>query len=510
MDDHTTTGDGETSPRPATDLRSSNPEAYDESVEWSKKKKKKRMDRMRMDRMRMKKVMEEEAQREHNTTSKPTLEAFQPVLDMHKSANSQPCTDATTCGGRRPSPAPVGGNVEPVQKETWGNKVEHEIKSSPTAFSPIPADVPNLPDNGESTEAPTTLSSKLEGLLDEPQEPPVVSKPPSFEDSPRVPESLSLPEPPLVPEPPAMVETLLDPIPLPSMWDDFVSRREQLLQAAIYDSVRSGTFHNVEIYAYNNRERAFGLAHVPTVIYARTSFLEASSPVLKELLQSGKRQLSKVPSSTRDYEYLDDSDLEDDELEEVDTTADQASEISDIASNVSAFDLLDSPSLAGRKRHSEIHDPQSDSNHEVIYAPFGAAKTWRVLMAYLYDGSVSFSSLRMSSSSLKSDTSCSPKSMYRLATTLGLTELAKVCEDAIVRDLGPSNVVGELFNDFTWRYPDVLSREVEVFMEHSANTSTRSDLKQAFENMASGKLPRRDVVLSALFDNMLPPTSIVV
>ena len=56
------------------------------------------------------------------------------------------------------------------------------------------------------------------------------------------------------------------------------------------------------------------------------------------------------------------------------------------------------------------------------------------------------------------------------------------------------------------RYPDILSREVEVFKKHAANASTRTDLKRAFGDMALGRLPRNDVVLSALFDNMLPPT----
>ena len=56
------------------------------------------------------------------------------------------------------------------------------------------------------------------------------------------------------------------------------------------------------------------------------------------------------------------------------------------------------------------------------------------------------------------------------------------------------------------RYPDILRREAEVFKKHATNVATRTDLKRAFGDVALGKLPRRDVVLSALFDSMLPPT----
>ncbi|KAI0085159.1 hypothetical protein BDY19DRAFT_458721 [Irpex rosettiformis] len=324
------------------------------------------------------------------------------------------------------------------------------------------------------------------------------------------------------------------PLSQPSTWDLFVSRRSQLLQEAIQDSVRTGTFHNVEIYTYRKRGKKSRCAHVPAVIYGRASLLEAASPVLKDLLSSGKTQLNGILSANYDFEYLDDSDFEDEEPEIPESlltdNSKPSDEISDIASNASTFDLLDSPQPSPRIVAIDEHgeeppkppvvesnastvtkvEPPEPLSREVVYTPFGTTRTWQALMAYLYDGTISFCSLRSSSAQpkMKDGVSCSPKSMYSLAKKLELTDLAKDCENAIVKDLGPSNVVKELFSDFTWRYPEILNREVTVFTKHSQDDRVRSNLKQAFHDMASGKLPRRGIVLSSLFDDILPPVPV--
>ena len=77
-----------------------------------------------------------------------------------------------------------------------------------------------------------------------------------------------------------------EPASSPSMWETFVLRRHKLLQEAITDSVRTGTFHNVEIYAYSTRERISRSVRILTVIHARTAFLEASSPILQSIVIS--------------------------------------------------------------------------------------------------------------------------------------------------------------------------------------------------------------------------------
>lgn len=109
--------------------------------------------------------------------------------------------------------------------------------------------------------------------------------------------------------------------------------------------------------------------------------------IFVDFIVNKKKQLGSIPSAKYDYEYLDDSDLEDEKPEVDEYSGGKASDISDIASNVSMSDLLDSPrstvhtviDMEGRDARS----PSTTENvsgegarDEVIYAHFGAARTW--------------------------------------------------------------------------------------------------------------------------------------
>lgn len=164
-----------------------------------------------------------------------------------------------------------------------------------------------------------------------------------------------------------------------------------------------------------------------------------------EALKNDRRSLRLVPLESYEYDYQEDSDLEDED--------DQASsEMSELASNVSTFDMLDTSSVNSiniaipgtdepRPPNADAKEPERDEtllDSEVIFAPYAAAKTsvsflaahssdkntnaklfrWQALIIYLYNDRVSFASLRSSqkgSSTSAKVVTCSPKSMYRLA-----------------------------------------------------------------------------------------------
>lgn len=80
----------------------------------------------------------------------------------------------------------------------------------------------------------------------------------------------------------------------------------------------------------------------------------------------------------------------------------------------------------------------------------------------------------------------------------------------------------ELFSDFTrrygdtslslllylkgfCRYPDILSREVDLFTKYASHPEVRDKLNQFLKDVAVGKLPHGQIVLTALFDHLLPP-----
>lgn len=60
----------------------------------------------------------------------------------------------------------------------------------------------------------------------------------------------------------------------------------------------------------------------------------------------------------------------------------------------------------------------------------------------------------------------SPKSVYRLARRFGLAELKKMASDAIEEQITPSNILVELFDLFTLRYPEIRKKRVAYAVAH--------------------------------------------
>jgi len=82
-----------------------------------------------------------------------------------------------------------------------------------------------------------------------------------------------------------------------------------------------------------------------------------------------------------------------------------------------------------------------------------AYKTWKVLVFYLYTGHVSFHTLRSKETPNEPEQGdaprCSPKSMYRLAEKMDLSELRGIALKAIESDITEKNIIEELFSEFT-------------------------------------------------------------
>ncbi|EKM54427.1 uncharacterized protein PHACADRAFT_185353 [Phanerochaete carnosa HHB-10118-sp] len=146
-----------------------------------------------------------------------------------------------------------------------------------------------------------------------------------------------------------------------------------------------------------------------------------------------------------------------------------------------------------------------------LFIPESAYRTWQALLLFLYNDFLEFAPLRSQGgrrTSFTNGVSCSPKSMYRLATKLGLEKLRELSFGALEMALSKENVVEELFSDFTWRYPDVLRMETEVFHRYASEPSVQSALQEKFQDIAYGQMPHSSVVLSSLFQRFIPPSAI--
>lgn len=134
----------------------------------------------------------------------------------------------------------------------------------------------------------------------------------------------------------------------------------------------------------------------------------------------------------------------------------------------------------------------------------GAFRTWQALVLYLYTDHIKFSSLKSdyfsfgNISSGEQEWPCSPKSMYRLADQLQLDELKQTAKRAIESELSDTNIVAELFSDFTWRYPEILKMETEVYYRYRTSMRVVRDMSDVLKRMQKGELPHSAMVMDSL------------
>ncbi|KAI0342154.1 hypothetical protein BDW22DRAFT_1429642 [Trametopsis cervina] len=154
-----------------------------------------------------------------------------------------------------------------------------------------------------------------------------------------------------------------------------------------------------------------------------------------------------------------------------------------------------------------VSQPATLKGEVTLFMPNSAHRTWQSLLLYLYNDYIEFAPLRSQRGHgvLLNPTglSCSPKSMYRLATKLGLEHLRQKAFQAIEQSLSKENIVKELFSDFTWRYPEILVMQTNVFYKHSCEAMVQKEMSETFQEIALGRLPHSSIVLSSLFNRQL-------
>ncbi|KAJ3551528.1 hypothetical protein NM688_g4650 [Phlebia brevispora] len=208
-----------------------------------------------------------------------------------------------------------------------------------------------------------------------------------------------------------------------------------------------------------------------------------------------------------DYDYENDSDLEDD-MEDDTSAAEQFSRAaaeSDVRSHRKLQARHDSNILSG----------YTSPCYEILVKDM-AFTTFRALIFYLYTGKVHFRGLKSNpghtgTEELPKDTEldtflrCSPKSMYRLAEKLGLKTLQAASLDAIKLLLTPSNILTEIFSEFTSLYPEVFEIENKYLCTHYDHPEVASGWQTALEKLCCGDYPHAASVMACLLKETLAP-----
>ncbi|KAI0789108.1 hypothetical protein C8Q75DRAFT_807217 [Abortiporus biennis] len=293
----------------------------------------------------------------------------------------------------------------------------------------------------------------------------------------------------------------------------FKTDRDTILKRKFLDAMKGLSFTDSKLLVKSSAGKNDEIAVVFDV-------LNAASDVFKEYRNTAR--ISNTNLLDVEGRYNEDSDLEEDEVDEVCAASgdsgvktmsvtestqvaagaelddnpsnilDQASTaavnsdftMSDLSSEISGFSLeeddhYDLPSSSTTAPmpfklvpHGMVLDVK-DRDHVIIPVP-GASKTWKALYFFLLTDQLNFAPLRSTRKPTHepagsecneddSPPSCSAKSMYWLADTFNFVEAKRLALAAIKASLNQYNVVQELFSDFTWRYPDILQIALETY-----------------------------------------------
>ncbi|KAF7797031.1 hypothetical protein EIP86_008223 [Pleurotus ostreatoroseus] len=249
---------------------------------------------------------------------------------------------------------------------------------------------------------------------------------------------------------------------------------EHLLNVVLKHTSLTGAFYDTKFYAFSRR-KPDSLVFAPRAVYANSWLLRARVPAYFEQLLSNTYgdcilgvladgfPRSRTPYNT-DYDYGEDSDLEDDsEDEDASILPSHDSKTKDVRERVGE---PEKSAVSTKTMKTDIAEPRStnDAKESNIQEPVHNSTNtntedllWNALIFYLCTGEIYFKPLR--SQELPTEKSpwpqateppaCSPKSMYRLADMLGLDELKAKAKEDILRKVTSDNILDELLSSFT-------------------------------------------------------------
>ncbi|KIJ67857.1 hypothetical protein HYDPIDRAFT_25324 [Hydnomerulius pinastri MD-312] len=311
---------------------------------------------------------------------------------------------------------------------------------------------------------------------------------------------------------------------------------------AVKQSMESGDFVDTKFYVFSTK-RPGTSAGVPRVVYANNLSLGLVLPKSTpgKIATSGFSSFSSQAAITggnntaglaapflvnmtsdhqinensmlHGYDYEQDSDLDEDEDEDKSFEHDAFP---------GKFESGPSSSPRGGVGRRTSHGFPSESEppaYSVSTCPMVLVKgiayrTWFSYIYYRYTGQVSFFPLKsqgpVTKNSPASDpgvsASCSPKSMYRLAVSVGDERLKELAFRSIRKGLSKDNIIEEAFSWFTAQYTDISKLEVDEVMKLRKSPEVSLALRLQLKAVSNGEKPWAHAVLTAIMDKLNPST----
>ncbi|KAK4702802.1 hypothetical protein P7C70_g3418, partial [Phenoliferia sp. Uapishka_3] len=208
-------------------------------------------------------------------------------------------------------------------------------------------------------------------------------------------------------------------------------------------------------------------------LWANAATLAAASPYFKSLLESGFREGTTVfeertESTSAEVNSIDFDDSDDEGLQPLE----EALGRTPAASSSPAVDTCTHPI-----HHVKITQSSYITYLAVLCWISTGYIDWAPLSSSFSDTTTRANAISTTQKLNSLPIPSSPKSIYRLAHFLELTELKKLALQAIKAQLTVENIMDELFSETSRTFDDVTDLLVEFVREHRKELSLKSDPK---------------------------------
>ncbi|KAI6137904.1 hypothetical protein BKA82DRAFT_4163747 [Pisolithus tinctorius] len=299
-------------------------------------------------------------------------------------------------------------------------------------------------------------------------------------------------------------------------WTEDLLRRSLLAEEII----------DVHFHLFSSRSKSSKRVRHPRVLNSNTVLLKNSAKYFADLFSSettpsGPKAVDVKDSDELfdglplgDYGYESDSDLEDEDdgnTDEDDDGYEVNYDVKKSPGTISGPDERNDEKLDTKIARANGARPSVSYKGRRIFVKDTAFQTWYCLVYYLYTGVITFSPLRSSGSrdsqSLAPNSDkrplCSAKSMYALATKLGLNQLRDQAFAFIRKNVNENNVLQELACSFAGRYLDVLEFELDLLAQNLATIPVIQGFPQLMRRIAKNELAHGADILIGLHTRII-------
>ncbi|KAJ6456218.1 hypothetical protein C8R47DRAFT_1165543 [Mycena vitilis] len=263
--------------------------------------------------------------------------------------------------------------------------------------------------------------------------------------------------------------------------------RDGRVEAVLAETIRGEEAVDVKFYVYTRAGE--GYVTRPQALFAKMTLLRGHSEPLDNYIcgvsGAGGFAASELVDLDADappeeqfeeYDYMSDSDLEDEEDGEEQTNApSNVASASSSSTGEISFTVVPGVTINAARRMGRV-----------VPVKGHAFKTWNALLHYLYINKINFRSSPSGESASRMP-ECSVKSMYKLADKFALEELKSCALESMRAQLSEETIMREAFSTFTSLYPEIQDMEVEFLLQHLPNL--REGMGEMLRSVCDGRRP---------------------